>query len=194
MGPPVLKQPPPRMTADEFLAWDDGTDTRYELVGGEVFAMAPPAAAHGTVAVNIAITVGARLGRPCRMISEAGIRPSSRDDTCYQADLMITCVPPVPGEGIAHDPRVIFEVLSPSTATYDRGAKLPDYRSISTVQEIVLVSSTEMRAENWHRASEGWVVTDVNGTNAILCLSSINLEVPLGAIYEGVAFETEKIA
>jgi Uma2 family endonuclease len=189
MAQAALKQPS-RMTVEEFLNWDDGTDTRYELVGGEVFAMAPPATSHGTIAVNLAFTVRSRLRRPCRMISEAGILLPSREDTYYQADLMITCTASTPGERIAPDPLVILEVLSPSTSTYDRGAKLPDYRSIPSVQEIVLISSTEMRAEIWHRTSEGWAVTDANGSETVLRLTSVDIEVPLEAIYEGVAFET----
>ncbi|MEO5338648.1 MAG: Uma2 family endonuclease [Magnetospirillum sp. WYHS-4] len=190
MAQAALKQPS-HMTVEEFLAWDDGTDTRYELVGGEVFAMAPPTASHGTVAANLAITVGGRLRRPCRIISEAGILLPANVDTYYQADLMITCAAPTPGERIASNPLVILEVLSPSTSTYDRGAKLPDYRSIPSVQEIVLISSTAMRAEIWHRTSEGWAVSDANGSEAILRLTSVDIEVPLEAVYEGVAFETE---
>ncbi len=72
MGEPALRA----MTADEFLAWDDGTDTRHELVDGEIVAMAPPTDAHGTIAVNVGVEIADRLRAraPCRAIGEAGIR------------------------------------------------------------------------------------------------------------------------
>jgi len=67
---------PLTMTVAEFLAWDDGTDTRHELIDGVPVAMAPPASFHGTIAVNVAVAIDRRLeGRaPCRGQSEAGIQ------------------------------------------------------------------------------------------------------------------------
>ena len=50
------------MTTDEFLAWDDGSDTRHELVDGMIVAMAPPTDAHGTIAVNVMVEIADRLG------------------------------------------------------------------------------------------------------------------------------------
>ena len=82
-----------------------------------------------------------------------------RADTYYQADLAVTCAgltsaPSVP------EPNVIAEILSPSTATTDYLRKLPDYRGIPSVQDILLVSSTEPRVEHWRREPDGWKVQD----------------------------------
>ena len=180
---------PPRMTVEEFQAWDDGTDTRYELVGGEVFAMAPPAPAHGVVAFNLRREIGTRLRPPCRGIMEAGVRIPDRDDAYYQADLAVSCSPIASDASHVPDPVVIIEVLSPSTNAHDRATKLSDYRTIPSVQEIALVSSTAIRAELWHRTAEGWGVTDLVGSDAALRLRSVDVEVPLAAVYEGVEFE-----
>ena len=64
MGEPVRRA----MTADEFMNWDDGTDTRYQLVDGEIVAMAPAADAHGTITVNAGVEIADRLRSraPCR--------------------------------------------------------------------------------------------------------------------------------
>src|SRR5438132_2523878 len=81
------------MTVDEFLCWEDGTDTRYELVDGYVVAMAPPAPAHGRLAARLAGVLDATLrGRPpCAVQSEAGIIRPDRNDLCYVADLAVSC-------------------------------------------------------------------------------------------------------
>jgi Uma2 family endonuclease len=191
MGQAALKQPS-HMTVEEFLIWDDGTDTRYELVGGEVFAMSPPSVAHADITVNLAIKVGTKLLPPCRVSAEVGIRCSKQEDIFYQADLAVSCSPRSPGERYLDAPVVIIEVLSPSTANFDRGTKVPDYRTIPSVSEIALVSSTEVKVEIWHRTASGWEVTDVVGEKAVLRLSSIGIDVSLAEIYESVTFENEK--
>jgi Uma2 family endonuclease len=80
-----------RMTVEEFLAWDDGTGTRYELIDGVPVAMAPPSDPHGTIAVNVAVEIDRRLQQrpPCRAITEAGIRQGEHDH--YEADVAVTC-------------------------------------------------------------------------------------------------------
>jgi Uma2 family endonuclease len=79
-----------RMSLAEFLEWDDGTDTRYELIDGRERAMAPPTLAHGTIVANLARHIGNRLKPPCRVVVEAGLIPVDRADTWYQADLVVT--------------------------------------------------------------------------------------------------------
>ena len=180
------------MTVEEFLAWDDGTDVRYELVGGEVFAMTPPSPAHGMVAFNLGGEISARLKPPCKGVTEAGVRIPCRNDVFYQADLIVSCSPIQSGSSHVPEPVVIIEVLSPSTAGHDCGTKVPDYRTVPSVKEIALVSSTAIRAELWHRTAERWEVTDLVGKDAVLRLRSVDVEVPLATIYEGVAFEPVK--
>ncbi len=191
MGEPALKQPHPKLTVDAFLAWDDGSDVRYELIGGEIVAMTPPSPAHSAIAFNLGGEIRSRLKPPCRGFSEAGVRVPDRDDAYYQADLVVNCSPV--GSGVSHvpEPMVIVEVLSPSTAAHDRATKLPDYRTIPSVREIALVSATAMKAELWHRAEGGWTVNDLEGAAAVLGFESLGIEVPLATVYEGVAFEAE---
>jgi Uma2 family endonuclease len=150
MAEPAIKP----MTLDEFLRWDDGTDTRYELIGGCPAAMAPPAEAHSMLAVHWVSRIDAALSarRPCRALIEAGITRPDRADTYFVADIAATCAPPVPGRQATEDPFLIVEILSPGTERHDRRAKLPAYRQIETVQEIALVASDEFYAETHRRA------------------------------------------
>src|SRR5712691_1193906 len=94
------------MTVAEFLRWEDGTDTRYELLAGVPVAMAPPAVAHGILAARLCAGIEAALqSRRSYMPNlKAGIARPDRDDTCYVADLAVTCKPPRRGDQLIADP------------------------------------------------------------------------------------------
>jgi Uma2 family endonuclease len=173
-----------RWTVEDFLAWDDGTDRRYELVDGRIVAMAPPAEAHGTIVANLTIAIGRQLRAPCRVVGEAGVIPHDRDDTYYQADLLVTCSPPERGRSHPIDPVLIVEVLSPSTEVHDRGRKVEDYSRLPSVKEILLVASEERRVRSWRRDGRRWIVEDLIG-DAELRLDTVPDPIPLAAVYDG---------
>ena len=176
-----------RMTLAEFLDWDDGTDTRYELIDGQVVAMAPPRDAHGTIVMNLGLALGPSLKAPCRMVASAGITRAERDDSFYVADLAVTCDEPASQRAFLPEPRLIIEVLSRSTAAHDHGRKGEDYRRIASVQEILFVSSDERRAVLWRREARRWVIEDFIG-EASVRLTSVDALIPLSAVYASVAF------
>ena len=171
-------------TVDEFLAWGDGTDRRCELVDGHVVAMTPPSEAHGTIVANLSGELRNRLRPPCRVVGEAGVVPTDRNDTYYQADLLVTCSPPERGRAYPAEPILIVEVLSPSTEVHDRGRKVEDYSRLPSVNEILLVSSEERRVRSWRRDGRRWIVEDLIG-DAELRPESVPGPIPLAAVYEG---------
>jgi Uma2 family endonuclease len=173
-----------RWTIEEFLAWDDGTDRRYELVGGEIVAMAPPSEAHAAITSNLYFELRNRLKPPCRALTEVGVQAPGRDDASYQADVAVTRAPPQPARHHIAEPVLIAEVLSPSTAARDRTRKLDDYRQIPSVREILLVASQERRVQHWRREGEVWLVRDLIG-DAELRLEVVGAPIPLAAVYEG---------
>jgi Uma2 family endonuclease len=185
MAEPAVKP----MTLDEFLSWDDGTDTRYELVDGVPLAMARPARAHGILSARLvaAIEAGLRSRRPCTAQTEAGISRGGRDDSFYVADIAVTCRPYERGEQLVKDPILIVEILSPGTERHDRLTKVPAYRDIETVQEILLIDSETSLAEVLRRQGEQWITLLVRGREAVLRLASVDLAVPMAQLYEGIA-------
>lgn len=177
-----------RMTVAEFLRWEDGTDIRWELVDGVPVAMAPPAVAHGILAARLTSRIEAALRPrwPCFVQSEAGIAPSERDDTCYVADLAVSCAPIERGQHLMADPVLIVEVLSPSTIAVDRQEKIPEYRRMPSVNEIVAIDSERVFAEVMRREGERWITEIVRGRNATLSLTSIGLTVAMADLYDGI--------
>jgi Uma2 family endonuclease len=179
---------PKRMTLTEFLQWDDGTDSRYELLDGVPVMMAPSQEAHGELALALGAEIRSRLKQPCRVISEAGIVIPDRADTYYVADLAMTCVPRERGRRMVVEPILVVEVLSPSTGQVDRWRKVADYRSLPSVQEILVVFSDERRVEVQRRTPDGWRVEDLIG-QAEIALACCEAPVPLEALYRDLFAE-----
>jgi Uma2 family endonuclease len=177
-----------RMTVAEFLRWENGTDTRYELLAGLPVAMAPPAIARGILALRLGARIDAALRSrpPCFGQSEAGIARPDRNDTCYIADLAVTCTPPERGQQLLRDPVLIVEILSPGTALYDRQTKVSDYRRIASVEEILLIDSASVFAEVLRRDGDRWITEIVRGPQAMLSLASIGLTAAVSELYEGI--------
>ncbi|HEX4184605.1 MAG TPA: Uma2 family endonuclease [Stellaceae bacterium] len=192
MGEPAIGH----MTLAEFLRWEDGTDTRYELLWGVPVAMAPPARAHGVLSVRLGavIDAGLRSRRPCMAQAEAGIVRPDRDDTYYVADLAVSCSPYQRGEQLVKDPVLIVEILSPGTERHDRRTKLPVYRDIESVKEILLIDSESIYAEILRREDDRWITELVRGRDAILRLSSVDLQIAMAELYEGIDIDAENAA
>jgi Uma2 family endonuclease len=190
MVEPAIK----RMTLDEFLHWENGTDTRYELVGGFPVAMAPPARAHGMLCARLAgiIDAAVRSRRPCSAQTEAGIARPDRDDACYIADIAVSCRPYQRGEQLVSDPVLVVEVLSPGTERYDRRTKVPAYCEIASLNEILLIDSEAAYAEILRREGDRWTVALLHGREAILYLTSVELRVSMAELYEGIDIEADR--
>jgi Uma2 family endonuclease len=156
-----------RMTLDEFLRWEDGSDTRYELIDGVPVAMPLPAAAHRILWVRLcsAIDAALRERRPCAAQIGAAIARPDRADTCYIADLAVTCRAHARGEQLVADPILLVEILSPGTERHDRQVKVPAYRQIDSVEEILLIDSESLYAETLRRDGERWITDLVRGAD-----------------------------
>ena len=177
------------MTLDEFLHWDDGTETRYELIAGFPVAMPPPAEIHRALAVRLVSRIDGALAsrRPCNAQIEAGVTRVDRADTYFVADIATTCAPIEPGRQAIEEPFLIVEILSPGTERHDRRVKLPAYRQIDSVQEILLIASDAIYAELHRRSGAQWITEILRGGDAVLALASVGIEVRLADLYEGIA-------
>jgi Uma2 family endonuclease len=177
------------MNLDEFLGWDDGTETHYELVGGFPMAMAPPAEAHRILSMRLGARIDTALSRrrPCNAQTEAGIIRTDRADTYFEADIAATCAPNEPGRQAIKDPFFIVEILSPSTERHDRRVKLPAYRQIDTVQEILLIASDDRYAELHRRVGGQWLTEIMRGEEAVVTLTSVEVAIPFSELYDGIA-------
>jgi Uma2 family endonuclease len=151
------KYAPSRMTVAELLDWaGDGTSTRYELVDGELRAMAPASITHGIIQANIARLLGDHLlDTPCHVVVAPGVVPRARAHQNMRIpDLAVTCEPDEQGQRSLPEPILIIEILSPSNETETR-ENVWAYLTIPSVRHILMVRSTEVAAELLTRQADG---------------------------------------
>ena len=183
--------PKPKLTADEYLARERVAAFKSEFYQGEVFAMAGAGFDHNQVKDNLIRHIGNALdGSGCRTVSsDQRVRVSASGLYTYP-DVAVVCGPAQFDDEFRDNltnPRAIIEVLSDSTAAYDRGAKFRLYRGIPSLQEYVLVDPAQVLIERHVRRPDGWLavpeLTDPAGT---LAFESVPAAVPVGRVYEGV--------
>ena len=178
-----------RMTPEEFFAWEKTQETRYEYVNGDVIAMAGGTIAHNDLAVSLVLRLAPHAkSRGCR-INVADVKVQIRRRYRYP-DVVVTCDDrDKRAINLFQYPKVIVEVLSPSTESTDRGKKWREYQSIDTLQEYVLVSPNEVAIEVYRRRADGiWeYVTYEAGSQ--FHLESLEFACAIEEIYESVVLD-----
>jgi len=185
--------PQPLYTLEEYLARERVAEERSEFYRGQIFAMAGGSPRRNTICLNIASALKRRLrGSPCRpFASDQRLRIPANGLSTYP-DVSVVCgemqFDEIDRDAIVN-PKVLIEVLSPSTESYHRGKKFDLYRELTSLQEYVLVSQEEPMIERFVRQEDGdWLLTVFKGMDAVLELASVACELPFAEIYEDVAF------
>jgi Uma2 family endonuclease len=184
----------PIFTVDEYLDFERFAESRHEFLEGTVYAMAGESPTHSTICYNLyGITANQLRGKQCRGFSPNMKVATGNKGLFSYPDLAIVC-----GEPIFHDekqdvllnPQVIFEVLSPSTASYDRGEKFLRYtNTIEGLTDYVLISQNEPLIEHYQIQSDGsWKKNEVSGLESTLYLDSIECQIPLSELYYLINF------
>lgn len=175
------------MSLEEFLAWEATQSTKHEFVDGAIYAMAGASRAHGTIALNLAALVRPAIRKTgCQAyLADMKVIPPALRSVRYP-DLVLTCDPrDLADEQTTRFPKLIVEVLSRGTASVDRGQKFEEYRRIPTLQEYVLIDSTQVSVEVLRRGNDVWIFTEY-GPGASFRLESIALEIRVNDLYEDI--------
>jgi Uma2 family endonuclease len=178
----------PLLTADEYLEFEQTADGRHEFVAGVLYAMAGPSKRHNRIALNLAAAFHGHVrGGPCdAYISDVKLRLKvGYDDVFYYPDVMVACQREDASEYYLQLPKLIIEVLSPSTEKIDRREKALNYRQIATLEEYVLIAQNRPHLEIQRRADD-WRPTLITSLDATAEFRSIGLSLPLTQIYEDV--------
>lgn len=179
------------MSVEQFLVWDDRTETRHELFDGRPVAMAPATRRHSLLAARLAGRLTSALADrpPCNVFAEAGIRSTVSRRTFFVADIAVSCADAPDDSQELEQPVLIVEVLSPSTAGTDPRRKLFDYRQLPSVEEILLIDTAGVYCEVHRRKESFWSTDILRDPEARLRLETVGLDLPLGELYAGMTFE-----
>lgn len=183
--------PSPRLDAAGFLEWERRQPVKHEFVAGEVFAMTGATDAHVTVAGNLFALLRAHVrGTPCRVfMADMKLRVETADAFFYP-DVFVTCAES--DRQLAHyktEPPLIVEVLSESTAAYDRGRKFACYRQLTSLREYVLIDPEALSVDVFRRGEHRHFVLYPFGPGERIELESISFATPIEALYEDVALD-----
>jgi Uma2 family endonuclease len=187
----AIKDNAPRLTPEEYFAWEEQQLERHEYIDGQVYAMSGGTIDHGAITLNFGALLKSHMrGRGCKTLN-SDCRVSIVGSTKYvYPDLSITCDErdKATTQYITY-PCLIIEVLSPGTEAYDRGNKFKMYRRNPSLQEYVLVSANEIEIELFRKTDkDNWQIINYQ-LGDFVELKSIDLSIPIEQIYEDIEFE-----
>lgn len=182
------------ITPDEYLRRERVSETKHEYFQGQIYAMAGASEAHADIRSNMFVALANGLrGKPCRPCDPDVRILVERNGLYTYPDIAVVCGARQRLEGEPNitllNPTLIIEVLSDSTESYDRGPKFTLYKGLVSLTDYVLVSQHEARVEHHHLAEGAWTATTIEGLDQTLPLPTIDCELPLSVIYDGVSFE-----
>jgi len=178
----------PRLTAREYLLQERKAEVKSEFLDGEVFAMSGGTWRHSRIGARLITALENRLaGKSCEVFtSDMRLKVEATELYAYP-DVQVAC-----GDlrfedehgDVLLNPKIIVEVLSESTAAWDRGDKFWHYRHLESLAEYLLVSQEVWRIEHYVRQPDGtWRLETVEGEGGVLSLPAIKCKIPLTEIY-----------
>lgn len=197
----MAKLKPYYYTTEQYLKIEREADERSEFLDGEIYGMAGESGKHGDISQNLSgIFYNGLHGSKCRTrtkntkVRSGSVKEQFGREMISYPDLVIIC-----GEPEYHDkhkdivlnPSVIIEVLSESTAKFDRGTKFMRYRSFKpTLTDYILVSQDEAHVEHYIRQANGdWILREYYGADKTFQIDSVACSLTLADVYDRVEFE-----
>ncbi len=184
--------PVAKLTIDDYLSIDGASDRPLEFHDGEIYPMVDTTVDHSIVATNVAFHLTSRLhGSNCRVLSVVCIRATAKN--VVYPDIAVFCgsilrAKDAPNSAI--NPKLIVEVLSPSTEGYDYSGKFDIYCQIPTFEEYVLIAQDQPRVHVFHKNSDvKWTLTKYDGIQSVIKLESLGIELPASDIFAGIEFQ-----
>lgn len=195
MSTATIKQ---RFTPEEYLAREERAVEKHEYYRGEIFQMSGGTPNHSRIKLALTRLIGTHLlGKPCELFdADMRVKVSGNGLHTYP-DASVAC-PPTEIERIGGtysllNPTVIFEVLSPTTMSYDRGAKFNLYSDLTSLKEYFLISQDDALVERRTRTADGhWNVCIAASLEASIRIESIDFDLSLAQLYDNIEFDLNK--
>ena len=183
--------PQPYLTVSDYIELERKLGEKFEYLDGQVYAMSGASTPHVFIQANLVRHLGNLLsGSGCKVLGSDLHVHVEASGLYAHPDATVICGPPVADKihGITN-PKILIEVLSPSSRRYDQVGKFGLYRAIPSLEEYVLVEQDRHSVDCHRRTTDGhWELTRYVGETAALVLRSVNVTLPLALIYEDVPF------
>lgn len=178
------------LTPEEYLIWERKAPFKNEYLGGQILAMSGASRAHNLITGNTFNGLYNQLvDRDCEVYTGEMRVKASPTTSYFYPDIVVVCdVPRFEDDtfDVLLNPTIVVEVLSPSTAAYDKGEKFESYKQITSLQEYILVSQDSVNVERHLRLGTQWRTIEFQNLADVLPLNSICCELSLSHIYRRV--------
>lgn len=174
-----------KISVEDYLEGEKFSEIQHEYLDGEVYAMSGASKRHNLIARRFSRRLEDRLrGSKCDVFLLQVKVYVAAHNAFYYPDVVVTCDPQDDDEYVINHPRLVVEILSPSTATTDRREKLFAYQKIESLIEYVIIEQDKIGAIRYFRNSEGqWLREELAADNE-LNLESVATNFPLAELYE----------
>ena len=183
------------LTPEEYIAAERKATLKSEYLSGEIVARSGASDTHNLITMNTSTALYNQLAdRGCRVYASDMRVGISAGVSYFYPDIAVTCDKPRFEDNVFDtliNPQVIIEVLSDSTAGYDRGEKFIRYRQLESLQEYILISQDQVQVDHYLRQGKQWVLTEFSTLENVLPLVSIEAELPLHQVYRFIEFEID---
>ncbi|MEM1250976.1 MAG: Uma2 family endonuclease [Cyanobacteria bacterium P01_H01_bin.21] len=179
---------PAGFSPQEYLALEHENAIRHEYRQGLVYAMAGGSDDHSRIAINFLTVLNLYLRDGTCQFFSGNVKVNYADDFFYYPDAFVTCDPRDREDRyVKRYPKLVTEVLSPSTADFDRGDKFKDYAFLASLEEYVLIDQNRMQVECRHRVGGQQWENIIYSIGERVTFKSIGLELPIEELYRGTS-------
>ena len=176
-------------TPEAYITQERKALHKSEYLNGQIFAMSGASRAHSLITGNIFNSLYNQLVASDCEVHSSDMRVQPSPTAYFYPDVLVACGEPRFADDVFDtllNPVVIVEVLSPSTAAYDRGEKFEHYQQLTSLQDYILVLLNRCCVEHYRRQGEQWEHTEFHTPEDVLPLTSIGSKIPLHDIYRRV--------
>ena len=180
------------LTPEEYLTWERKQPFKNEYYNGQIIAMSGASRAHNLITMNMANQFYTQLVTQGCEVYPGDMRVQIHQPTSYfYPDIAVVCGEPRFGDDTFDtllNPVLIVEVLSPSTAAFDRGGKFEYYQQLDSLQEYMLISQNRVHVERYLRRDTQWILTEFQKIDEVIHLLSNRCQLSVRDIYTLVKF------
>lgn len=176
------------LTVEEYLKIEQESNDKYEFHNGHIYPMAGGTINHGLICGNIFGEIRAKLkDGDCKTINSEIKLHIEKSNKYIYPDTMVICGNIETSEDLPNavtNPILIVEVLSKSTADYDRGDKFFFYQQIASLKEYILIEQDKKQIDIYTRKKNLWKTSRVTALDKVLHISCLDIDILIEDIYQ----------
>ncbi len=184
---------PHLFTVEEYLAFENESEFKHEFIDGVIYDMTGGTSNHSEIAVNMIVAIGMQIRDTNCSLRTGDMRLKIRQGVYVYPDFCAVC-----GKGQYEDGRRVLlnpilavEVLSPTTANYDRSTKLRYYQSLPSLRGCLIVDQYGVQVDAYTRANGSWLHQAYSSIDDVIPLDMIGCHLPLSEVYRGIVFSED---